>query len=204
LPPAMVEHTRAAAVTVESSRAPATAARAAATTAAVPPARQPDEFVNRVWAHAVDAAQTLGVQPEFVVGQAALETGWGKHEIRTASGQPSHNLFAVKAGKDWNGPTVDKTVTTYVNGAAVKVVEKFRVYESYADGFRDYASRLRENTRYAGVTGQSEARGFARELQRSGHATDPAYADKLVSVINSPPIRQVVAAERRPQVMAQR
>jgi flagellar protein FlgJ len=160
--------------------------------------------VNRVWSHAVDAAQALGVQPQFMVGQAALETGWGWHEIRTADGQPSHNLFGIKAGKGWKGPTVEKTATVDVNGVATKVVNRFRVYASYSEGFRDYANLLRDNARYAGVIGQGDARGFARGLQRGGYATDSAYADKLVSVINSPPIRQAVAVEAKPQVLALR
>ncbi len=181
---------------------PASRAPAPVSTSTV--SSQPDEFVNRVWSHAVDAAKTLGVQPQFVVGQAALETGWGRHEIRTADGRPSHNLFGIRAGTDWKGPTVEKTATAQVNGVATRVVEKFRVYESYGEGFRDYASRLRDNPRYAAVAGQADGMGFAKALRRGGYATDPAYAEKLVSVINSPPIRQVVIAESKPQVIAQR
>lgn len=175
--------------------------------------RQPENFVNRVWSHAVGAAQELGVQPQFLIGQAALETGWGKHETRTTDGQPSHNLFGIRAGADWNGPTVDRTVVTMRSGVAVKTIEKFRVYASYDEGFRDYAKFLRANTRYAGAAGQADARGYAQGLQRGGYATDPLYADKLVSVINSPPLRQAathaiasatVGAARESQLVAQR
>ncbi|MEQ1772172.1 MAG: flagellar assembly peptidoglycan hydrolase FlgJ [Burkholderiales bacterium] len=180
------------------------ASRASAPVSSTAAIQQPGDFVKRVWSHAVDAAQELGVQPQFIVGQAALESGWGRYEIRKADGQPSHNLFGIKAGADWKGATVDKTATAYVNGVATKVVEKFRVYASYDESFRDYASLLRDNARYSAAVGQGDARGFARGLQRGGYATDPAYADKLVSVINSPPIRQALAVDQRPQVVALR
>lgn len=190
------------ALPVATATLPARPAAASATSTS--PSQQPGDFVNRVWSHAVEAAQSIGVQPQFVVGQAALESGWGRYEIRRADGQSSHNLFGIKAGADWKGPVVEKTATAYVNGVATKVVEKFRVYASYEESFRDYANLMRDNARYAGVGGQDDARGFARGLQRGGYATDPAYADKLVSVINSPPIRQALAADRRPQVLAHR
>ena len=178
--------------------------RAAAPISNAAASQQPADFVNRVWPHAMDAAQMLGVQPQFIVGQAALESGWGKYEIRTADGQPAYNPFGVKAGADWKGPTVEKTVTVNVNGVATRVTEKYRVYESYGESFRDFANRMRDNARYSPVLGQQDAKAFAQGLQRGGYATDPAYASKLVGVIDSPPIRQVVAAERRAQVLAMR
>ena len=181
---------------------PAPAPAAVAVNTAAP--QQAADFVGRVWPHAVQAAQALGLQPQFIVGQAALETGWGKYEIRDAAGQPSHNLFGIRAGSDWQGPTVEKTATAYVKGVATQVVEKYRVYASYSEGFNDYVALLRDNPRYAATARQADARGYAQGLQRAGYAADPAYADKLVRVINSPPIQQVLATEARPQVLARR
>ena len=160
------------------------------------------EFVNRIWQHAADAARDTGIRAHFMVGQAALETGWGRHEIRAADGSPTHNLFNIKAGRGWTGPVAEKVTTEYVNGVAQKSVEKFRVYSSYAEGFRDYASLMRDNPRYAGVLQQAQdAAGFARGLQKAGYATDPAYADKLLRVINGATLRQSLAGGS-PQVNA--
>lgn len=141
-------------------------------------------FVNKLWSHAAEAAQSLGVAPHLLVGQAALESGWGKHELKAADGSNSHNLFNIKAGTNWKGSTVEKQVTEYVNGKAVQSTEKFRVYSSYEEGFADYAKLLTSNPRYSGVLNQ-DAQGFARGLQKAGFATDPAYADKLQRVIGS-------------------
>jgi flagellar protein FlgJ len=128
-----------------------------------------------------------------MVGQAALESGWGQHEIRNANGTSTHNLFGVKAGKDWTGPVVERTTTEFVNGVAQKTTAKFRVYSSYAESFRDYANVLRSNSRYSSVISHGkDAAGFARGLQKAGYATDPAYADKLMRLINGPSLKQAV------------
>jgi flagellar protein FlgJ len=192
------------------SAAAATAAAGAAA-AAVPTgaasAAQTGNFVNRIWSHAVEAARSIGVPPQFMVGQAALESGWGRHEIRNADGSATHNLFGIKAGRGWNGPVVEKTTTEYVNGVAQKTTAKFRAYSSYGEAFRDYANLLRGNPRYNNALAQGQdARGFARGLQQGGYATDPAYADKLVRVINGNTLRQSLAATAPPsvQVLARR
>jgi peptidoglycan hydrolase FlgJ len=151
------------------------------------------EFVGRLWPHALDASRSTGIPPHFIVGQAALESGWGKGEIRQADGTPSFNLFNIKAGKSWSGKTVDVTTTEYVGGAARKQVERFRAYGSYAEALADYSKLLTSNPRYAGVIGQQDSTAFARALQQAGYATDPMYADKLVRVIGSATLRQGLA-----------
>jgi flagellar protein FlgJ len=138
-------------------------------------------------------AQT-GIPATFMISQAALETGWGRKEIRHADGSPSYNLFGIKAGPGWKGPVAEITTTEYVNGQPQKVVAKFRAYSSYAESFADYARLMQDSPRYAGVAGraakgqlqgQGGAVAFAQGLQRAGYATDPAYADKLTRVINT-------------------
>jgi peptidoglycan hydrolase FlgJ len=153
------------------------------------PQSQSAEFQARLKPHAQAASRMTGIPAQFMLGHAALETGWGKREIRAADGTPSHNLFGVKAGGNWKGAVVEAVTTEYVNGVPQKSVEKFRAYDSYADAFRDYANLLRGNPRYAGVMAQAaqglDAEGFANGLQRAGYATDPNYADKLSRIIKT-------------------
>lgn len=151
------------------------------------------DFVDRIWPHALSAAQALGVPAQFVVGHAALETGWGKGEIRYPDGRPSYNLFNIKAGNGWQGATVDAVTTEYVNGVAQQRTERFRAYASYDDAFRDYARLLSANPRYSGALGQSTAAGFAQGLARGGYATDPMYADKLSRIISGHTLRTALA-----------
>lgn len=144
----------------------------------------PGDFIQTLLPHAQRASEATGIPAAFMMAQAALETGWGKRDIRGADGQPSYNLFGIKAGSNWYGKTVDITTTEYVNGQPVKMVDRFRAYDSYAESFADYARLLQSNPRYQQVLAQSQdAAGFAGGLQRAGYATDPAYAQKLMALI---------------------
>lgn len=141
-------------------------------------------FQARLEAHAEEASRTTGIPAKFMLGQAALESGWGRREIVAADGTPSHNLFGIKATGGWQGKVVEHVTTEYVHGVAQKVVQKFRAYDNYADSFRDYAHLLRSNPRYQQVLANAQdATQFARGLQRAGYATDPNYADKLTRII---------------------
>jgi flagellar protein FlgJ len=143
-----------------------------------------DAFVDKLAGPAQAASAATGIPARFIVGQAALESGWGKGEIKNADGSPSHNVFGIKATPDWTGKTVAAVTTEYVNGKARKVVQKFRAYGSYAEAMTDYASMLRDNPRYASVLSTShDAVSFAHGMQKAGYATDPHYAKKLISIM---------------------
>lgn len=157
-------------------------------TNAVPSAYTTDvqqSFVDKFKAPAQAASRATGIPAHHILGQAALESGWGKREIKMPDGSDSHNLFGVKAGKDWSGKIAEVTTTEYHNGVASKQVEKFRAYGSYTEAFQDYANLLSDNPRYSGVLGQADSKVFAQGMQQAGYATDPNYADKLAGVIGS-------------------
>ncbi len=171
----------------------APSAAASPSSAVIPLSQTQADFVQSHRAGALAAEAQSGIPAAFMIGQAAHETGWGRHEIRMADGSSSHNLFGIKAGTGWTGPVAEITTTEYVAGEAQKVTAKFRAYASDEESFRDYARMLKDSPRYAGVAAQAalapagaaSAAGFAQGLQRAGYATDPAYADKLARVINS-------------------
>ncbi|SFU55287.1 flagellar protein FlgJ [Nitrosomonas eutropha] len=146
---------------------------------------QPREFVLDVLPHARKIARETGIPEHFMIAQAALETGWGRHQIRRADNQPSFNLFGIKASGNWRGQVVETMTTEYVDGTPQKIREKFRAYSSYEEAFRDYARLLQNNPRYAAVLKSRSATAFAWGLQQAGYATDPSYAEKLLKIINS-------------------
>jgi flagellar protein FlgJ len=152
------------------------------------------EFLDRMKSHAQEASQATGIPARFLLGQAALESGWGKREIRAADGSQSFNVFGIKAGRNWTGPTVQTMTTEYVDGVPRKVMQKFRAYSSYAEAFKDYAGLMQGSKRYAGVLKQTDSAGFAYGLQRAGYATDPQYGQKLTQILNSSRMRQTIMA----------
>jgi flagellar protein FlgJ len=149
------------------------------------------DFMQTHWNDAVRAQQLTGVPASFILGQAALESGWGAREIRGPDGAPSHNLFGIKAGPGWQGRTVQATTTEVMGGVAQKTVETFRAYDSYAAAFEDWAQSIGRSRRYAaavaqaGSTGAGGPGGFAFGMQQAGYSTDPGYGEKLAKVIRT-------------------
>jgi flagellar protein FlgJ len=143
-------------------------------------------FVQQHTDAAKAAEAATGIPAAFMIAQSAHETGWGKKEIIGRDGSNSNNLFGIKAGANWTGPTVDVMTTEFIGGRAQKVVQKFRAYASHAESFADYAQLMKNSPRYQNVVAAgADAKGFAQGLQRAGYATDPAYAEKLGRVINT-------------------
>lgn len=142
------------------------------------------EFVHAMWPHAVAAQRRTGAPAHLVIGQAALESGWGQRQIRQADGTPSYNLFGIKAGRSWTGKTVETTTTEFVDGRPMRMRQRFRAYESYAEAFADWSRLMKNNPRYDGVMRVGhDPKAYARQMQSAGYATDPAYADKLEKTI---------------------
>lgn len=153
---------------------------------AVKPSASQSGFVERHSESAARIEKESGIPASYMVGQAGLETGWGRSEIKVAGGAPSYNLFGIKAGGNWKGKVAEVTTTEYVNGVAQKQVAKFRAYDSYDESFRDYARLITQSPRYAKVSEQTgSALAFASSLQKAGYATDPNYATKLSRAIEA-------------------
>jgi flagellar protein FlgJ len=142
-------------------------------------------FVDRMLPSAMRASQATGVPPQLMLGQAALESGWGKREILAADGGNSFNVFGIKADAGWQGKVVETTTTEFRNGVAHKEVARFRAYASYDEAFQDYARLIGRNPRYAEVMRQQDSNaGMAQAVQQAGYATDPKYGEKLVRVMD--------------------
>ncbi|PCK08133.1 MAG: hypothetical protein COA42_10830 [Alteromonadaceae bacterium] len=146
-------------------------------------ANSPEDFIAKITPHAEKAAKRLGVEPQVLVAQAALETGWGKYVLSNDQGQSSHNLFNIKAGSTWAGDSVEKRSLEVVGGKNVMESSKFRVYSSVEQGFDDYVNFLKGGERYQQVLmSTGDAKTYIQALQDAGYATDPKYAKKVIGV----------------------
>jgi flagellar protein FlgJ len=142
-----------------------------------------DEFVNTMLPMAKEAAERIGVDPRYLVAQAALETGWGKSVMRAQDGSSSHNLFGIKASSSWKGESARAITSEFRNGEMVKETAQFRSYDSYKDSFHDLVTLLQTNNRYQDVVKSADnPEQFVRELQKAGYATDPDYASKISQI----------------------
>lgn len=160
-----------------------TATAQATLSRSVLPQAHVEQFVSRLLPAAQRASQASGVPAQLIMAQAALESGWGRREIRMDDGTTSFNVFGIKADRSWKGPVAESNTTEYVNGVAQKTRATFRAYGSYEEAFTDYARFMVTNPRYANVVATENPAEAAHGLQRAGYATDPGYGGKLVRIM---------------------
>lgn len=152
--------------------------------------QQQQQFIDALRPAATRAAAELGVAPEHIIAQAALETGWGMAMPADASGS-SRNYFGIKAGG--GAHSVRALTTEYVQGEARRVAEPFRRYSSLEASVADYARLIGGSERYAAARNTGADTGaFASALHKGGYATDPHYVEKLVATAAT--VRQQFAA----------
>ena len=143
----------------------------------------PEAFVAMVRPHAERAAAALGVDADVLIAQAALETGWGRHVIRTGDGRSTFNVFGIKASGGWRGPRASVPTLEFVGGLPERRRESFRVYGSIAESFDDYVALVRGSSRYRGALAAETPEAYIRALAAGGYSTDPAYADKVLAIL---------------------
>ncbi|MDO6420984.1 flagellar assembly peptidoglycan hydrolase FlgJ [Saccharophagus degradans] len=147
-------------------------------------ATSPDDFIQQMLPNVTKAAEKLGVEPEVLIAQAALETGWGEKVIADKNGQPSNNLFNIKAHNGWQGNAVTAETLEFANGKFEKEKAAFRQYGSIEESVNDYVSFIQGNPRYQDIaTGTKTAEEYIQGITQAGYATDPAYANKVLSVL---------------------
>jgi flagellar protein FlgJ len=96
---------------------------------------------------AVDVAKKKGaiLNSRAATAQAALESAWGQSLLAARY----CNLFGIKAGSDWKGPTVDLWTYEWYgkrdqHGKPIyeKVMAKWRVYPSWNECLVDYSNLI--------------------------------------------------------------
>lgn len=128
------------------------------------------EFVSAIMPHAERVGREIGVAPEIIVAQAALESGWGRSA-------PGNNFFGIKSHGQAGGQTL--ATNEVVNGQTVRINDSFRQYEDIGQSVEDYGRFLRENPRYRDMLQAGDVNAQIEALGRSGYATDPEYANKV-------------------------
>ena len=71
----------------------------------------------------------------------------------------------------------------FEQGIAKKVNAGFRSYASFQESFQDYVDFIKTNPRYYNALRQAgNGERYLHELQQAGYATDPGYANKVMSI----------------------
>lgn len=144
---------------------------------------KPDDFLKAVGPYAKTSAQKAKIFASVVLAQAALESGWGAKA-------PGNNLFGIKAGGSWTGPTVTFGTHEVLDGQRVAMPDKFRAYADWGGSFDDHAAFLLRNPRYKPVLAAKTPEEACKALQAAGYSTSPTYAATLMSIIKSRKLTQ--------------
>lgn len=140
------------------------------------------EFIAKIAPHAAKDMQETNVAASLTIAQAALESSWGGSGLTVKA----NNLFGIK-GK---GPAGSCTMRTkeYVNGKQIEIDAAFRAYHNWGESINDHSKLVIngvswDRNKYKGVIGKRGA-DAARAIAAAGYATDPKYAEKLISIMN--------------------
>lgn len=139
---------------------------------------EPRSFFEAMAPAAQKSAPKYGLYPSVALAQAALESEYGKSRLSF----DYHNYFGIKAHDGIR--SVHLKTTEYVNGNKITISDGFCVYQNPYESFEDYAHLLGTSKTYTKVREATSPAEAARAIQASGYATDPYYANKIISLIN--------------------
>jgi len=131
-----------------------------------------DEYIDKYKHIAIDHMKKHKIPASITLAQGLLESGAGKSELA----RNSNNHFGIKCHSDWKGQKVYK--------ADDGPNDCFRKYKKVEDSYEDHAVFLKKS-RYSALYSLkiTDYRGWAKGLQKAGYATDKAYANKLIKII---------------------
>ena len=128
------------------------------------------QFINQLVPHAKELQTGYGILPSIILGQAILESNWGKSTLASEY----HNLFGIKAYGDQK--KVNLQTQEYVNEEWVTIQGDFRVYDSWEQSM-DAHTQLFVNgvdwnpALYEKVITATNYREAAQALKDDGYAT---------------------------------
>ena len=130
---------------------------------------------------ALDEIDDLGgFFKSVIIAQAAIESNWG----RSALSAKYNNYFGIKAGKSWQGKTVNMKTGEVFDGKNVTINSNFRVYDSLADSIRD-RNRLLRMPRYKAVELADTPQKQAEAIKAAGYCTATNYVESIMATVKA-------------------
>ncbi|MDO4432884.1 MAG: glycoside hydrolase family 73 protein [Aerococcaceae bacterium] len=144
---------------------------------------QKEAFIRTIAPTAQRLQEQYGVLASVAIAQAMIESQFGQSQLAAEY----NNLFGVKTSAD-DPQGIDFETQEFIDGKEVTITDRFKVYASWEESLEKHAELIYYGTSWNaqfyqavldGKTYQEQAQG----LQSSGYATDPNYAQKIISVI---------------------
>ena len=117
------------------------------------------EYINKYSELAVEQMKLHKIPASITLAQGLLDSGAGYSQLA----RKSNTHFGIKCGSN----------------------ECFRAYKRPRDSYEDHSDFLRRGARYAFLfkLDITDYKGWARGLKKAGYATDPSYANRLITII---------------------
>ncbi|MGY3779133.1 glucosaminidase domain-containing protein [Isobaculum melis] len=138
------------------------------------------QFLQSIKAGAIAGWYQYGILPSVSAAQAVIESGWG---MSTLAQPPNHNLFGIKGS--YNGQFVTLPTQEWDGSQYITIQGNFRKYPSCAESVKDHGAFFHEGPRYLGLIGMRDYEVQCLAIQNCGYATDPNYAEKLMTTIRA-------------------
>ena len=129
-------------------------------------------YIDKYKELAIYQQRRYHIPASITMAQALLESGAGTSSLA----RKSKNHFGIKTHANWRGK-----YTLYDDD---KPKERFRVYSSIEDSYKDHAIFLQQ-PRYERLfkLKETDYKGWAKGLKKCGYATDRHYATRLIAII---------------------
>jgi LysM repeat protein len=133
----------------------------------------PEMYIELFKDAAVADMLKMGVPASITLAQGMYESDYGNSPLAKSA----NNHFGIKCHKDWNGDTYHQDDDA--------PNECFRRYEHVMESYDDHSSFLRNRERYHFLFNLdiTDYKGWAHGLKKAGYATNPAYASRLIAII---------------------
>lgn len=130
-------------------------------------------YINQYKDMAIEQMERYRIPASITLAQGLLESGAGTSQLA----RKSNNHFGIKCGSNWRGRTVRHNDD--------RRNECFRAYKNVEDSYTDHSKFLTTGARYAHLfrLNITDYKGWAKGLKKSGYATDPSYANRLITII---------------------
>ena len=131
-----------------------------------------EQYISMYKDDAVRDMKKTGVPASITLAQACLESQDGNSPLA----MEANNHFGIKCA-NWTGDT-------YIQDDDTRN-ECFRKYKDVLQSYDDHSDFLRTRPRYAELflLDNTDYIGWAKGLKKAGYATNPAYAERLIKII---------------------
>ncbi|MDO4789517.1 MAG: glucosaminidase domain-containing protein [Porphyromonas sp.] len=131
-----------------------------------------NSYIERFAPLAYKHQRQYRIPASITLAQGLLESGAGQSTLA----RKANNHFGIKCHNSWRGAKTFHTDD--------RPNECFRAYSSPEESYADHADFLKKK-RYAPLFQLDirDYKGWAKGLQNAGYATDKAYANKLIKII---------------------